>query len=260
MELASLRSYKKDLTRQIRGIRTRRAAKKMKTENAAAESRLAKKLAGGVCPPPDKSPAKAGDAASGQSPEPPVSVTASPVPGRTPATIGEPGRGVLAHHGIAESPPTRPWKFGRLTPSLSAGSSRSSRRRPSRPAGMDTDNHHVGYGKVIPLLGKAGSIAVHHFPAVYGSAASVSDHDRRPLLFQFRRAGARALFSFPAGIEKFNQHLVAGFPSERRREQSPVPLAIVASGKQDSLHEDQKAMKNRFFATPELARAPEMAK
>src|SRR5580692_10920357 len=55
---------------------------------------------------------------------------------------------------------------------------------------MDPENHDVDYGKAMPLLGKAGSITVHHVRAIHGSAPNVSDRDRRLLLLQFRSADA----------------------------------------------------------------------
>jgi phytanoyl-CoA hydroxylase len=125
---------------------------------------------------------------------------------------------------------------------------------------MDPENHDVDYDKAIPLLGKAGSITVHHVRAVHGSAPNVSDRDRRLLLFQFRAADAWPLLGFAGGIEKFNDLMVAGEPCEPRLEHLPVRLPLPPAVKQGSLYENQKGMKNRFFAIPETARAPEMAK
>jgi len=125
---------------------------------------------------------------------------------------------------------------------------------------MDPENHDVDYGKAIPLLGKAGSITVHHVRAVHGSAPNVSDRDRRLLLFQFRTADAWPLLGFPGGIEKFDDLMVAGERREPRLESLPVRLPLPPAMKQGSLYENQKGMKNRFFAVPDMARAPEMAK
>jgi len=112
---------------------------------------------------------------------------------------------------------------------------------------MDPANHDVDYGKAVPLLGKAGSITVHHVRAVHGSAPNVSDHDRRLLLFQFRAADAWPVLGFPGGIEKFNGLMVCGQPREPRLESVPVRLPLPPASKQGSLYENQKGMKNRFF-------------
>jgi phytanoyl-CoA hydroxylase len=125
---------------------------------------------------------------------------------------------------------------------------------------MDPDNRDVDYRTAVPLLGKAGSITVHHVRAVHGSAPNVSDRDRRLLLFQFRTADAWPLLGFPGGIEKFNSLMAAGESREPRLEHLPVRLPLPPATKQGSLYENQKGMKSRFFATPDTAHAPEMAK
>ena len=119
---------------------------------------------------------------------------------------------------------------------------------------MDPKNNDVDYGKAIPLLGKAGSITVHHVRAVHGSAPNISDRDRRLLLFQFRTADAWPLLGFAGGIEKFNGLMVAGQTREPRLEHLPVRLPLPPAAKQGSLYENQKGMKNRFFAVPEMAK------
>src|SRR3954469_14239539 len=120
---------------------------------------------------------------------------------------------------------------------------------------MDPNNHDVDYGKAIPLLGKAGSITVHHVRAVHGSAPNVSDRDRRLLLFQFRAADAWPILGFPGGNEKNNKLVVAGDPGDPRLAPPPVPLPLPPAALQGSLYENQKGMKTRFFAKPEPALA-----
>jgi ectoine hydroxylase-related dioxygenase (phytanoyl-CoA dioxygenase family) len=125
---------------------------------------------------------------------------------------------------------------------------------------MDPNNRDIDYASAIPLLGKAGSITIHHVRAVHGSAPNVSDRDRRLLLFQFRTADAWPLLGFPGGIEKFNQLMVTGEIQQPRLEHLPVRLPLPPATKQGSLYENQKGMRNRFFDAPAAARAPEMAK
>ncbi|MBS0642925.1 MAG: phytanoyl-CoA dioxygenase family protein [Acetobacteraceae bacterium] len=115
---------------------------------------------------------------------------------------------------------------------------------------MDPTNRDVDYSKAVPLLGKAGSITVHHVRAVHGSAPNLSDHDRRLLLFQFRAADAWPLLGFPGGIEKFNALMVAGQPREPRLSPAPVRMPLPPATKQGSLYENQKGMRNRFFSQP----------
>jgi phytanoyl-CoA hydroxylase len=112
---------------------------------------------------------------------------------------------------------------------------------------MDPSNRDVDFGKAIPLLGKAGSITVHHVRAIHGSAPNVSDRDRRLLLFQYRAADAWPLLGFAGGIAAFNALMAAGEPREPRLAPAPIRLPLPPAAKQGSLYENQKGMKNRFF-------------
>jgi phytanoyl-CoA hydroxylase len=125
---------------------------------------------------------------------------------------------------------------------------------------MDPTNRDVDFASAIPLLGKAGSITVHHVRAVHGSAPNLSDRDRRLLLFQFRTADAWPLLGFPGGIEKFNSLMVAGQTREPRLEHLPVRLPLPPATKQGSLYANPTGMKHRYFDGPAAARTPEMAK
>jgi phytanoyl-CoA hydroxylase len=125
---------------------------------------------------------------------------------------------------------------------------------------MNPTRGDVDYGRAIPLIGKAGSITVHHVRAVHGSAPNVSDNDRRLLLFQFRTADAWPLLGFPGGIEKFKDLMVCGVHREPRLAPAPVRLPLPPAKLQGSLYENQKGMKSRYFDTPVAARQPAVAK
>jgi phytanoyl-CoA hydroxylase len=114
---------------------------------------------------------------------------------------------------------------------------------------MDPGKREVDYGAAVPLTGKAGSITVHHVRAVHGSAPNTSDRDRRLLLFQFRAADAWPLLGFPEGIEAYDRLMVAGTPTlSPRLAPVPVRLPLPPAAKQGSIYENQKGLKNRFFA------------
>ena len=123
---------------------------------------------------------------------------------------------------------------------------------------MDPSNQDVDYSTAVPLLGKAGSITVHHVRAIHGSAPNLSNKDRRLLLFQFRAADAWPLLGFAGGIEKFDSLMAAGEPREPRLENVPVRLPLPPAKLQGSLYENQKGMKSRFFARPGVE-VPELA-
>ena len=113
---------------------------------------------------------------------------------------------------------------------------------------MDPGKREVDYASAIPLTGRAGSITVHHVRAVHGSAPNLSNRDRRLLLFQFRAADAWPLLGFPAGLEAFDELMVAGTPSNAPRLTAvPVRLPLPPADLQGSIYENQKGLKNRFF-------------
>ena len=112
---------------------------------------------------------------------------------------------------------------------------------------MSPENRDVDYASAVPLTGKAGSITVHHVRAVHGSAPNVSDRDRRLLLFQFRAADAWPILGFSAGIERFDELMVAGTSQPPRLAPAPVRLPLPPAARQGSLYENQKGMKTRFF-------------
>ena len=115
---------------------------------------------------------------------------------------------------------------------------------------MDPDTCGVDFTRAVPLTGAAGSITIHHGRTVHGSAPNTSNRDRRLLLFQYRSADSWPILGFPAGIEAWDKLLVAGGPVEPRLADVPVRLPLPPAAKQGSLYENQKGMKNRFFAKP----------
>ena len=114
---------------------------------------------------------------------------------------------------------------------------------------MDPGKKEVDYAAAVPLTGKAGSITVHHVRAVHGSAPNTSNRDRRLLLFQFRAADAWPLLGFPEGMEAYDRLMVAGKPTlTPRLTPVPVKLPLPPAEKQGSIYENQKGLKNRYFA------------
>src|SRR5919112_1275647 len=114
---------------------------------------------------------------------------------------------------------------------------------------MDPGKQEVDYGAAVPLTGRAGSITIHHVRAVHGSAPNTSDRDRRLLLFQFRAADAWPLLGFPEGIEAYDRLMVVGKPSlSPRLAPVPVRLPLPPADLQGSIYENQKGLKNKFFA------------
>ncbi len=114
---------------------------------------------------------------------------------------------------------------------------------------MDPARGDVDYGAAVPLTGRAGSITIHHVRAVHGSAPNTSNRDRRLLLLQFRAADAWPLLGVPGGLAAYDALMVAGTPSiEPRLTAVPVRLPLPPADKQGSIYENQKGLKNRYFA------------
>jgi ectoine hydroxylase-related dioxygenase (phytanoyl-CoA dioxygenase family) len=116
---------------------------------------------------------------------------------------------------------------------------------------MDPTKGELDYGAAIPLTGRAGSISIHHVRAAHASAPNTSNRERRFFLMQFRAADAWPLLGFPGGVEAYDRLMVAGQPSlAPRLADVPVRLPLPPADLQGSIYENQKALKNKFFATP----------
>jgi ectoine hydroxylase-related dioxygenase (phytanoyl-CoA dioxygenase family) len=115
---------------------------------------------------------------------------------------------------------------------------------------LDPDACGLDLSPAVPCLGRAGSITVHHVRAVHGSATNFSGMQRRFLLFQYRAADAWPLLGFGGGIEKFDELLLAGEPTQTPR-LAPVPvrLPLPPAEHQGSIYENQRATGRRFFET-----------
>lgn len=117
---------------------------------------------------------------------------------------------------------------------------------------MDPAHKEVDFARAVPLTGKAGAITVHHVRTVHGSAPNLSKRDRRLLLFQFRAADAWPLLGFPAGIDAFDQLMVAGRPTLAPRLAAvPVRLPLPPAAHQGSIYENQKGLTRRYFVPAE---------
>ncbi len=125
---------------------------------------------------------------------------------------------------------------------------------------MDPSKREVDYASAVPLTGRAGSITIHHVRAVHGSAPNTSAKERRLLLFQFRAADAWPLLGFPEGIEAYDGLMAAGHADSVVPRLAPVPvrLPLPPADLAGSIYENQKGLKNKFFAEP--ARVMEAAK
>ncbi|RVU38405.1 phytanoyl-CoA dioxygenase family protein [Hwanghaeella grinnelliae] len=79
-------------------------------------------------------------------------------------------------------------------------------------------------GTAVPLMGKAGSITIHHVRMVHGSEPNTSETARRLLLFSYAAVDAWPLLP-KEGIDAFNERILTGAPTLSPR-QVAVPVRI----------------------------------
>lgn len=125
---------------------------------------------------------------------------------------------------------------------------------------IDPETSGLDFSKAIPLVGKAGSVTVHHVRAVHGSALNVSDRDRRLLLFQYRAADAWSLPRPPTDIAAYDASIVSGVPREPRLQAGlDIRIPLPKTERADSIYESQLSMGKRYFdvVDPMKAEAPQ---
>ena len=94
----------------------------------------------------------------------------------------------------------------------------------------------------------AGSMTIHHARTVHGSALNTSNRTRRLLLFEFAAADAWPLRGVN-DFDEFNSRMVAGSPTiVPRVVDAPIRMPFPVAKNQGSIYENQRTLKNRFFA------------
>ena len=115
-------------------------------------------------------------------------------------------------------------------------------------AAMDPDSTEAGYERAVPLLGRAGSITVHHVRAVHGSATNFSGRDRRLALYQYRNADAWPIRGITETWDEWEKLMLCGVSTVAPRMLDlPVRLPFPITGKQGSVYDKQASMPKRYF-------------
>jgi len=113
---------------------------------------------------------------------------------------------------------------------------------------MDLDTSDVDFSKAVPLLGKAGSISIHHVRVIHGSATNVSNRPRRLLLYQYTAADAWPLKGIK-DYKAFADAMVAGEDTLTPRVvATPVRMPYPEAENEGSIYENQKGAAKRYFA------------
>lgn len=135
---------------------------------------------------------------------------------------------------------------------------------PGSHRGPVFDHHHQGYfvgaidpgapgldiDRAVALVGKAGSVSLHHVRTVHGSKDNLSDRDRPLLLYGYCAADAWPLRADAfKDLDSFNARMVRGKPTiEPRLREAPVRMPYPPALNQGSIFENQKLVKGRSFA------------
>ena len=116
---------------------------------------------------------------------------------------------------------------------------------------IDVAQTDLNLDDAVPLVGRAGSMTVHHARLVHGSSMNRSAQPRRLLLYEYAAADAWPL----AGIEpiddlqEFNDRIALGEPTnEPRVVPVPVRMPLPRAPHQGSIYENQRSLANPYFA------------
>lgn len=117
--------------------------------------------------------------------------------------------------------------------------------------GMDLQGCGLDPKDAVELTGPAGSISIHHGRIVHGSAANISDRDRRMLFYEMMAADAFPVMGSMTrfdGIEDYNSRMLCGEPTlHPRLADVPVRVPLPQPDRNRSIYEIQAGLKNPAF-------------
>jgi ectoine hydroxylase-related dioxygenase (phytanoyl-CoA dioxygenase family) len=120
---------------------------------------------------------------------------------------------------------------------------------------IDPTTAGIDFMKAATLVGRAGSITVHHARAVHGSATNVSGRPRRVIFHQYRAADAWPLLGV-TDFAAWEANMVCGTSSlEARMENVPVRMPLPPADNPGSIYENQRALNTPYFADVPAATA-----
>ena len=103
----------------------------------------------------------------------------------------------------------------------------------------------------VSLMGRAGSISIHHGRIVHGSSLNTSDRARRILFYEMMAADAFPLIGAMTrwkGIKDYDDLMLCGSPTlNPRLKDIPVRIPQPQPNVPISIYEIQKGMKKRAF-------------
>lgn len=113
---------------------------------------------------------------------------------------------------------------------------------------IDLQAEGVDITKAQPIIGKSGSISIHHSRVLHGSAPNTSPRPRRLLINNYSARDAWPLLGV-ADLDHYNAQLLSGEPClEPRLEAVPVRIPLPSASETGSIFEAQRSAKNSLFA------------
>tara|TARA_B110000014_G_scaffold257523_1_gene242230 strand:- start:837 stop:1724 length:888 start_codon:yes stop_codon:yes gene_type:complete len=107
---------------------------------------------------------------------------------------------------------------------------------------IDTEKSNIDLSNVKEIIGKAGTITIHHARLLHASKPNISQTNRRFLLWEFAANDAWPLMGVN-NYEEFNNKIVSGsIVNTPRLTQVPVRMPLPAAINQGSIFENQKAI------------------
>ncbi|MFQ5972735.1 MAG: phytanoyl-CoA dioxygenase family protein [Alphaproteobacteria bacterium] len=111
---------------------------------------------------------------------------------------------------------------------------------------IDPTRGELDFTRAEMVMGRAGSVSVHHVRLVHGSALNTSARPRAMLLYEARAADAWPLMGV-GDLDEFNALMICGQPMEPRLEPVPVRMPVPVRGEPGSIYDYQSAAERRYF-------------
>ena len=111
---------------------------------------------------------------------------------------------------------------------------------------ISSDTAGLDLNSAVPLLGPAGTVALHHPLTVHGSAANLSGGARRILFLEYAASDAFPLF-YPVEWGEYNARIVAG-PETSKARLEPVEVKLPFPAPGSSIYKTQARLESRFFS------------
>jgi phytanoyl-CoA hydroxylase len=112
---------------------------------------------------------------------------------------------------------------------------------------IDAAASGIDFSKALPLIGRRGSMTIHHARTIHGSALNTSANPRRLLLIMYAAADAWPLLGV-SDLEDFNSDMAQGEVTlVPRMTEVPVRIPLPPPALNGSIYERQSILENKYF-------------